>query len=50
MKYLLILVLNLVALFYVDKAYNNEIDRHYVETKNIMETWCVPAAVLQKGK
>jgi hypothetical protein len=49
MKYLLFLLLNLIALFYVDRAYNKEIDRHYLETKGIMETWCVPAAVLQKA-
>jgi hypothetical protein len=46
-KYLIILLINLIALAYVDYRYNQELINHYVETRHVLEKYCVPSAVLQ---
>jgi hypothetical protein len=50
MKYLIILLSGIAALIYIDRKYNAELERHYAETKEIMQTYCVPSAVLHHLK
>ena len=46
MKYLILLLANLIVLAFIDHKYNAELNRHYAETKDVINTYCVPSAIL----
>ncbi len=49
MKYLILTLAFLAAFWYLDHAYNRELEDHYGFTKWVIESYCQPNVLKQKG-